>query len=93
MKHTTRAEHGLIFRILGIVGQLGLLLGVKMIEVAEKFIEPVHGGKARVAVAQVVLAELAGRIAQILKYHTDRRVLLAHPHRGARETHLRETCA
>ena len=47
----------------GIVAQFGLFLGVQVIEVAEELVETVHGRKVRITVAQVVLAELAGRVA------------------------------
>ena len=46
-----------------VVGHFRLFLGVEVIEIAEELVEPVHGGQELVAVAQVVLAELAGRVA------------------------------
>jgi hypothetical protein len=39
---------------------LRLLLGVEVVQVAEELVEAVVGGQVLVAVAQVVLAELAG---------------------------------
>jgi hypothetical protein len=42
---------------------LRLLLGVEVVEVAEELVEAVHGRQELVAVAQVVLAELAGGVA------------------------------
>ena len=66
-----RAELGAIGRVLGIVRQLRLFLGVEVVEVAEELIEAVHGRQRFVAVADVVLAELAGGIAEVL--HARRR--------------------
>ena len=37
---------------------LGLLLGVEVVEVAEKFVEAVVGGQELILVAEVILAEL-----------------------------------
>jgi hypothetical protein len=64
-----------------VVRQLRLLLGVEVVEVAEELVEPVHGGQELVAVAQVVLAELPGRVTQRLEELGDRRVLVAQPDR------------
>ena len=41
----------------------GFVLGVQVIEVAEELVEAVHGGQEFVAIAEMVLAELPGRIA------------------------------
>ena len=46
-----------------VVGLLGLLLGVEVVEVPEELVEPVSGRQELVAVAEVVLAELAGGVA------------------------------
>src|SRR5215470_845695 len=54
-------------RILGVVVALWLLLGVEVIEVAEELVEAVHGGQVLVAVAQVILAELAGDVSLLLE--------------------------
>jgi hypothetical protein len=48
---------------LGIVAVLGLLLGVQVVEVAVELVEAVDRRQQLVAVAQVVLAELAGGVA------------------------------
>ena len=61
---------------LRIVGILRLLLRVQVVEVAEELVEPVHGGQELVAVAEVVLAELAGRVAERLEQIGDGRILL-----------------
>ena len=49
-----RSEGG----VLWIIGMLGLVLGVQVIEVAEELVEAVHGRQELVAVAEMVLAEL-----------------------------------
>ena len=61
-----------------------------MIEVAEEFIEPVNGWQMLVAVAEVVLAELAGGVAEILEEFPDRWILGAEPERRARHADLGE---
>ena len=58
-----------------VVRQLRLLFGVQVVEVAEELVEAVHRRQILVAVAQVVLAELPGRVAQRLEQLRDRRVL------------------
>ena len=55
---------------------LRLVLGVEVIEVAEEFVEAVHGRQELVAVAEMVLAELAGDIALRLEQLGDGRVLV-----------------
>ena len=60
----------------GIVEFLRLFLGVEVIEVAEPFVEAVHGRQELVAVAEMVLAELAGRVALRLQHLGERRILL-----------------
>ena len=56
-----------------VVELLGLLLGVEVIEVAVELVEPVHGRQVLVQVAEVVLAELAGGVAERLEQFGDRR--------------------
>ena len=65
-----------------VVAQLWLLLGVEVVEVAEELVEAVDGRQVLVAVAEVVLAELAGRIAERLEQLGDGRILGAQPERG-----------
>src|SRR6185369_16894779 len=67
MQNSTRSKLLLEVGILGIIGILRFLLGVQVIEVAEKFVEPVHCRKELVPVAQMVLAELPGHIAERLQ--------------------------
>src|SRR5215469_18755981 len=66
-----------------VVGHLGLLFSIQVVEVAEEFIEPVNGGQVLVEVAQMVLAELACRVAKRLKQFGDRRILGLEPNRRA----------
>ena len=88
IENAARAELGEVGRVLRIVGQLRLLLGVEMVEVAEELIEAVHGRQRGVAIADVVLAELARGIAEVLEQAADRGIELAHAHRCAGEADL-----
>ena len=67
LEHATRAELLPEVRILRIVRVFRLFLGVEMIEIAEELVEAMHRRQMLVAVAKMVLAELAGRIAEILE--------------------------
>ena len=58
---------------------LRLILGIQVIEIAEELVEAVHRRQEFVAVAEMVLAELAGRIALRLEQVGDRRILLRQP--------------
>ena len=72
LHHAARAELLPEIRVLRIVRVFRLFLGVEVIEVAEELIEAVHRRQVLVAVAEVVLAELAGGIAEILEELRDR---------------------
>ena len=63
---------------LRVVGVLRLLLGVEVVEVAEELLEAVVGRQHLVAVAEVVLAELAGDVAERAQQPGDGRVLDLH---------------
>ena len=76
-QHAARAELGLVGRVLRIVRQLRLFFGVEVIEIAEELVEAVHRRQRLVAVADVVLAELSGGIAEVLQQAADRGVELA----------------
>ena len=58
----------------GVVELLRLLFGVQVVEIAEPFVEAVHGRQELVAIAQVVLAELAGGVALRLQDFGQRRI-------------------
>ena len=81
------------FGILRIVHVLRLLLRVQVVEVAEELVEPVDGGEHVVAVAEVVLAELAGGVAERLEQIGERRVFLLQPLGRARQADLGEAGA
>ena len=87
-QHAARPELGAVGRVLRIVGQLRLFLGVEVVEVAEELVEAVDGRQRLVAVADVVLAELAGGVAEVLEQAADRGIELAHAHRRAGEADL-----
>ena len=59
----------------GVVAELGLLFGVEVVEVPEELVEAVRGGQELVAVAEVVLAELARGVALRFQRGRDGRVL------------------
>ena len=88
LEHAARTEFGAVGRILRVVRQLGLFLGVEVIEVAEEFVEAVHRRQRFIAIADVVLAELAGGVAEALEQAADRRIELAHAHRRAGKANL-----
>ena len=75
VQHAARAELLLELGVLRVVRVLRLLLGVQVVEVAEELVEAVGRRQELVAVAEVVLAELAGDVAQRLQQVGDRRVL------------------
>ena len=56
---------------------------VEVIEVAEELVEAVHGRQVLVQIAQVVLAELSGGVAQRLQHGGDRHRLVGHADIGA----------
>ena len=93
MDHAARAEVLLELGGLRVVGVLRLFLGVEVVEVAEELVEAVVGRQHLVAVAEMVLAELAGDIAERLEQRGDRRVLDLHALRRARQADLGEAGA
>jgi hypothetical protein len=62
-----------------IVGQFRFFLGVQVIEVAEEFVEPVHGRQVFIPIAEMVLAELTGGVAERLEQFGDGRVFRCSP--------------
>ncbi len=78
LEHATRAEAlvELLEAVLArVVRVLRVLLGVQVVQVPEELVEAVHGREVLVAVAEVVLPELARRVAVVLQELGDRRVL------------------
>ena len=74
--------------VAGIVLVLRFLLGIEVVEVAEELVEAVVGRQVLVAVAEVVLAELAGGVALVLEQPGDGRVLDLHAFLGAGQSDL-----
>ena len=70
---------------------LWLVLGIEMVEIAEEPIEAVYGRQELVAVAEMVLAELSGRISLRLQKFGDSRVLSGQPFLCSRQAHLQES--
>ena len=93
VEHAARAELRAERRVLRVIRQLGLFLGIEVIEVAVELVEAVHRRQEFVAVAQMVLAELAGRIALRLQQLGDRGILLAQAQRRAGQADLGEAGA
>src|SRR5262245_5337011 len=90
-QHPARTEFFATVGILWIVRILRLLLGVQMVQVAEEFVETVHRRQVFVTVAKVVLAELPGRVAEMLEELRDARILETEPKLCARKADLGET--
>jgi hypothetical protein len=67
---------------------LRLLLGVEVVEIAEELIEAVHRRQEFVAVAEMVLAELAGGVAERFQRLGDGDVLRLQAERRARQADL-----
>jgi hypothetical protein len=60
----------------------GLFLGVEVVEVAVELVEAVDRREELIAVAQVVLADLCGGVAERLEQVGDRRIFLLQAQRG-----------
>ncbi len=80
MDHVAGADG--VQQILRIVGVRRVFHRVQVIQVAEELVEAVDGGQKLVAVAEVVLAELAGGVAQRLECGGDRAGLRRQTHLG-----------
>ena len=74
--------------VLRIVGVLRLFLGVEVIEIAEELVEAVHRRQELVVVAEMVLAELAGGVAERLQRLGDGHVLGLQAEVGAGQADL-----
>ena len=79
--------------VLRVVGILGFLLGVEVVEISKKLVEAVVGREHVVAVAEVVFSELAGDIALRLKQRRDGGVFFFHPLGSTGEADFREASA
>ena len=80
-------------RVLRVVGIFGLFLGVEVIQIAEELVEAMHRRQVLVAIAQVVLPELAGGVTEALEDLRDRGILRFDAERGAGHADLGEAGA
>jgi hypothetical protein len=83
----------IVLVVLRPVRAFGLFLGVEVIKIAEELVEAVHGRQVFIAVAEVVLAELPGCVAQGLKRLSNRDVARLKADRRAGNADLREARA
>jgi hypothetical protein len=79
------------FLLIRVVHVLGLLLGVQVVEVPEELVEPVDRGQVLVLVAEVVLSELAGDVAERFEQLGNGDVLGLEADIRAGHTHLGQT--
>ena len=96
MHHPARSKHIAEVReilLVRVVLHFRLFFGVEVIEVAEELVEPVVGRQHVVEIAEMVLAELAGRVALVLEAGGDGHELLRHADRRARDADLGEAGA
>ena len=92
-QHAARAELREIGRVLRVIRQFRLFLGVEMIEIAEELVEAVHGRQRLVSITDMILAELPRGVAEVLEQAADRRIELAHAHRRAGKADLGQSGA
>ena len=81
------------YRVFRIVGVFGLFLSIEVIQVAEELVEAVHRRQEFVPVAEMVLAELAGGVAQRLERFGNGNVLRLQSDGSAGNADLRESRA
>ena len=94
VEHAARSEALLeLGTFVRVVGVLGLLFGVQVVEVAEELVEAVNSGQILVPVAEVVLPDLGRPVAVRLQELGDRRVLGLEAHLCAGHADLEETGA
>ena len=86
----SRAEFLLEFWGLRIINIFRFFLRVQVVQVAQELVEAVVGRKHFVAVAQVILAELAGHVAVVLQQTRDGRILHLHALWSSRQADLRQ---
>jgi hypothetical protein len=79
-----------VFRIIGV---FWLLFGVQVVQIAEELIKTVDTRQKLIAVAQMVLAELGGRVSQGLQDLGHGRVFEAQSHIRPGSTHFRKAGA
>ena len=91
LEHAAWPETLLEAGILWISGVLRLFFGIEVIKVTEEFVEAMNCRQKPVLVTQVVLAELAGRVAERLESFRDGHVLGTETQVGSGQTHLRKS--
>ena len=74
--------------ILEVIRVFRFVLGVEVVQGAEEFVETVRRGQVFVAIAQMVLPELAGLVAPGFQQFRDRHIPGLQSFRGARQTDL-----
>ena len=79
--------------IVRIKAVLRIFFGVEVVEIAEEFVEAMDGRQIFIAVAEVVLAELAGGVTKRLQQLCDGRVSRLQTHGRAGNAHLRKAGA
>jgi hypothetical protein len=87
---TARPELRSELGMLRVVLVLGFLFGIEVVEVAEELVEAMRRWQELVAVAEVVLAELAGHVALRFQQLRDGRVFLLQSLWRAGQTNLRQ---
>ena len=92
-KDAARTETQLELSILRIVGVLGLVLGVQVVEIAKELVEAVNRRQKLIAVAEMVLTELSGHIALRLEQLGKRRVLLRQSFLRSRQAYFQKSSA
>jgi hypothetical protein len=75
LHHATRPKLRLERWILRIVRIFRFIFGIQMIEVAEELVETMHGGQEFIAIPEMILAELSGRVSLWLQKLGDGGVL------------------
>src|SRR4051812_28176114 len=93
VQHASGAEPLLELRVLWIVRIFRLFLGVQVVEIAKKLVEPVRRWQELVLIAKMVLAELAGGVTQRLQQFRNSRVFRAQADIGPRHPDLGEAGA
>ena len=88
VQHAARPELLLELRVLRVVRVFRLFFGIEVVQVAEELVEAVHRRQMLVAIAEMVLAELAGGVAQGLEQFSHGRVVRMQAVGGAGHAHL-----
>jgi len=93
LEYAARTEFGAELGILRVVFILWLFLGVEVVEVAEELVESVHGWQEFIAIAEVILSELTGRVPLRFEQFGERRIFVGETFFGARQADLQQAGA